>query len=295
MLDKSGGIAFRVLLPAVLLGLLLAAARPGHASQPPVPLANTYQQGIGLKGYWVSEKFDGVRAYWDGQRFLSRNGNIYEAPNWFVEGFPSIPLDGELWMGRQRFAELSGAVRKRIPVDREWRDIQFHAFDLPASGPFHERYGQLKALVESTDSRYLKLVEQEPATSHSALMVRLDKLVAEGGEGLMLKRRGSRYEAGRSDDLLKVKTFEDAEAVVVEHLDGKGRLQGMMGALRVELPSGRRFRIGTGFSDELRARPPAPGTRITFKYYGLTATGLPRFASFLRVRNDEPELSGQRP
>lgn len=197
--------------------------------------------------------------------------------------------------GAAALAELSGAVRKQTPVDRQWRDIQFHVFDLPAPGLFYRRYERLKALVQKTDSRYLKLVEQEQVISHTKLMARLDKLVAEGGEGLMLKRQDSRYEAGRSDDLLKVKTFADAEAVVVEHLAGKGRLQGMMGALRVELPSGRRFRIGTGFSDELRTKPPALGARITFKYYGHTATGLPRFASFLRVRNDEPESPGPRP
>ncbi len=280
--------AHRLLLPVLLL-ILIFVARVGEASPPPVPLANTYQQGIALEGYWISEKLDGVRAYWDGRSFLSRNGNVYQAPDWFVADFPDVPLDGELWMGRQRFAELSGAVRKRFPVDSEWHDIQFHVFDLPGPGPFYERYGQLQALIEQAGSRYLKLVEQKPASSHTALKARLDRVVGEGGEGLMLKRRESRYEAGRSDDLLKVKTFEDAEAVVVEHIAGKGRLQGMMGALQVELPSGRRFRIGTGFSDEMRARPPAPGARITFKYYGLTATGLPRFASFLRVRDDEPE------
>ncbi|MGO1461450.1 MAG: DNA ligase [Marinobacter sp.] len=276
----------------VLLSLLLATVRVGLASQPPVPLANTYQNGVSLADYWVSEKLDGVRAYWDGQRFLSRRGNVYQAPAWFVAGFPAVPLDGELWMGRQRFAELSGAVRKQTPVDSQWRDIQFHVFDLPASGVFKKRYKRLQVLVQQSDSRYLKLVEQRQATSHTKLMSRLEKLVAKGGEGLMLKRQHSLYKAGRSDDLLKVKTFSDADAVVVEHLAGKGRLQGMMGALRVELPDGRRFRIGTGFSDELRARPPAPGTRVTFKYYGHTATGLPRFASFLRVRNDEPETPG---
>lgn len=294
MLTYQKWSAFRLFLPALLL-ILVFVARSGEASPPPVPLANAYQQGIALEGYWISEKLDGVRAYWDGGRFLSRNGNVYQAPDWFVADFPDVPLDGELWMGRQRFAELSGAVRKQFPEDREWHDIQFHVFDLPGPGPFYERYGQLKALVEQADSRYLKLVEQKPASSHLALKARLDRVVGEGGEGLMLKRRESRYEAGRSDDLLKVKTFEDADAVVVEHIAGKGRLQGMMGALQVELSSGRRFRIGTGFSDKLRARPPAPGTRITFKYYGLTATGLPRFASFLRVRDDEPGQSGPEP
>lgn len=275
------------LLTALLLVIALTA-RAGETDPPPVPLASTYQQGVALDAYWVSEKLDGVRAYWNGRVFLSRQGNVYRAPDWFTEDFPGVPLDGELWMGRQRFADLSGAVRKRVPVHSEWRDIRFHVFDMPGSGPFHERYGQLQTIVENAESRYLKLVKQAPALSHSVLMEDLARVVSEGGEGLMLKRRDSSYVAGRSGDLLKVKAWEDAEAVVIAHLAGKGRLKGRMGSLEVELPNGRRFRIGTGFSDELRARPPAPGSRITFKYYGHTATGLPRFASFLRVRDDEP-------
>lgn len=287
MINRTLTVACRI-VPWVLWLFLMMGAPVAQASPPPVPLASTYQEGVELAEYWVSEKFDGVRAYWDGERFLSRNGNVYQAPAWFVAGFPSVPLDGELWMGRQRFAELSGVVRKQVPVDREWQQVRFHVFDLPAPGSFQQRYTQLKTLVEETPSPYLRLVEQAPVSSHRELMARLDSIVADGAEGLMLKRRESRYEAGRSDDLLKVKTFEDAEAVVIGHLPGKGRLQGLMGALQVELPDGRHFRIGTGFSDELRARPPAPGTRITFKHYGFTATGLPRFASFLRVRDDEP-------
>ncbi|WP_100638706.1 DNA ligase [Marinobacter salexigens] len=285
---------FRLFLSALLLALAIFV-RAGEASPPPVPLANTYQQGVALENYWISEKLDGVRAYWNGQSFLSRNGKVYQTPDWFTADFPSVPLDGELWMGRQRFAQLSGAVRKRVPVDSEWQEIRFHVFDLPGPGPFYERYEQLKTLVAKVGSRHLRLLQQKPASTHAELMAELDRVVAAGGEGLMLKRRESYYRAGRSDDLLKVKTFEDAEAVVVKHIRGKGRLQGMMGALEVELPSGRRFRIGTGFSDELRARPPVPGTRITFNYYGLTATGLPRFASFLRERNDDPEPRGPEP
>jgi len=281
-------IALRRWWPALLLALV-CATRPGYANPPPVPVANTYHKGVALEDYWVSEKFDGVRAYWDGRTLISRNGNVYRAPDWFVADFPDVPLDGELWMGRQRFAELSGAVRKRIPVDREWRNIRYRVFDLPGPGPFQERYQKLKAQVKKADSHYLELVNQTPVLTHAALMNRLDTVVAGGGEGEMLKRRESQYEAGRSDDLLKVKTFEDAEAIVIKHIAGNGRLQGMMGALLVELPGGRRFRIGTGFSDELRAVPPALGARITFKYYGFTATGLPRFASFLRVRDDEPD------
>ena len=217
---------------------------------------------------------------------------MYAAPDWFTAQFPSHPLDGELWNGRGRFAELSGVVRKAQPVDEEWRQVRFHVFDLPVPEKvFEQRYGQLKQLVEASGSPYLALVMQRPVASHPELMAELEQVVAAGAEGLMLKRRNSRYQAGRSDDLLKVKTHDDAEATVVGHLQGKGKYKGLMGSLEVELANGRRFRIGTGFSDVERHNPPTVGTVITFRYRGVTATGLPRFASFLRVRNDEPEVS----
>ncbi|MCS5562443.1 MAG: DNA ligase, partial [Marinobacter nauticus] len=209
---------------------------------------------------------------------------------WFTRQFPAQPLDGELWSGRGRFAELSGVVRKVQPVDQEWRQVRFHVFDLPeADVPFEQRYRRLQKLLAAADSRYLVLVEQRVIASHEELMARLQQTVAAGGEGLMLKRRKSWYQAGRSDDLLKVKSHQDAEARVVAHLPGQGKYEGLLGALEVELESGRRFRLGTGFTDEERHNPPAIGARVTFRYRGLTATGLPRFASFLRIRNDEPE------
>jgi len=262
-----------------------------QAQSPAIPLANVYHQGVvDLRDYWVSEKLDGVRAYWDGERFLSRGGHVYRAPAWFTRGFPSHPLDGELWSGRGQFARLSGIVRKRQPVDSEWQQVRFHVFDLPMRDTvFQVRYQHLKRWVEAASSRYLVLVTQRPVASHEVLMAELDEIVAAGAEGLMLKRKASLYQAGRSDNLLKVKAFDDAEAVVVDHLPGKGKYQGMMGALEVELENGRRFRIGTGFSDLDRSQPPEIGSTVTFRYRGHTATGLPRFASFLRVRNDEPE------
>ncbi|WP_323750532.1 DNA ligase [Marinobacter sp.] len=263
-----------------------------RAQPPAIPLANVYHQSVDLQAYWVSEKLDGVRAYWDGEQFWSRGGHVYAAPPWFTEQFPDQPLDGELWSGRGRFAQLSGVVRKQQPVAEEWQAVRFHAFDLPIKNtPFTARYQRLKKLVEESGSRYLVFVPQHSITHHEALMAKLDAAVAAGAEGLMLKRKASLYHAGRSDDLLKVKTFEDAEAVVTDHLPGQGKYRGMMGALEVELENGRRFRIGTGFSDADRRSPPPLGATVTFRYRGHTATGLPRFASFLRVRKDEPEAA----
>nr|BBJ05883.1 ATP-dependent DNA ligase [Marinobacter nauticus] len=271
------------------LPLLVTHSGQANAQPPAIPLANVYHSDVNLQDYWVSEKLDGVRAYWDGSQLWSRGGHVYQAPAWFTERFPEHPLDGELWSGRGRFAELSGVVRKAHPVQQEWRQVRYYVFDLPVPEVmFEQRYRQLEQLVEASGSPYLKLVEQRSVASHEELEAQLEAMVSAGAEGLMLKRRNSLYRAGRSDDLLKVKTHEDAEARVVGHVPGKGKYEGLMGALKVELADGRRFRIGTGFTDADRGDPLAIGSVITFRYRGLTATGLPRFASFLRVRNDEP-------
>jgi DNA ligase-1 len=276
---------------SLLITLLVCLSSTQAFANPPlIPLANVYHQGVKLDDYWVSEKLDGVRAYWDGQQLWSRGGHVYSAPDWFTDQFPAHPMDGELWNGRGRFAELSGIVRKAQPVDEEWREVQYHVFDLPvADVSFELRYRHLASLVEAAESPYLVLVDQYPVESHSGLMSELERIVAAGGEGLMLKRKASDYLAGRSDDLLKVKTHDDAEATVIAIIPGKGKYRGMMGSLEVRMEDGRQFRIGTGFTDADRHHPPALCTTVTFRYRGLTATGLPRFASFLRVREDEPD------
>ncbi|MBQ23735.1 DNA ligase [Alcanivorax sp.] len=259
------------------------------AQGPALQLAQTYEKGMVLQGYWVSEKLDGVRAYWNGEQLISKGGHVIKAPAWFVRGYPDTPMDGELWMGHGRFAEVSAAVRRLQPNAQEWRQIRYKVFDLPASeAPFSQRIQQMKALALASNAYTFSVIEQQPASSHVALLQRLDKVMAAGGEGLMLHHGDSLYQAGRSDAILKVKTYQDAEAVVIGHTEGKGKYRGMLGALVVQDEAGRRFKLGSGFSDAQRQIPPPIGATVTYKYYGLTANELPRFASFLRVRHDEP-------
>ena len=272
---------------AALLALMASAAPAGEAEAPSLLLANVYRDDVDLGQYWVSEKLDGVRARWDGERLRSRRGNPINAPPWFVAHFPRVPLDGELWMGRGAFERLSGAVRRQDPDEAQWREIRFMVFDLPASpATFDRRLRRLRELFGTIASPHVALVEHFRVADRAELMERLERVVAGGGEGLMLHRGGSRYVAGRSDDLLKLKKHQDAEAVVIGHLPGKGRLTGLLGALLVETPEGLRFRLGTGFSDDERRDPPPPGATVTYRYYGKTRKGVPRFASFLRVRDE---------
>lgn len=277
---NSGWVRLAALLAAALLPPAMLAAE-----SPPVALANVYEGEVALDGYWVSEKLDGVRGYWDGQRLLTRGGNPVNPPDWFTAGWPEVPLDGELWLGRGRFAETSGIVRTDAPVDAEWREMTFMVFDLPAhDGPFTQRLQALKKLLARADIDWLQPIEQFRVADHAALMKKMEAVAAAGGEGLMLHRGDSRYAAGRSDDLLKVKPYRDAEAKIIAHLPGEGKYQGMMGSMLVERPDGLRFKLGTGFTDAQRADPPAIGSWVTYRYNGLTKNGIPRFARFLRVR-----------
>ncbi len=237
--------------------------------------------------YWVSEKYDGARASWDGERLRFRSGRLVPAPEWFVAGFPKVALDGELWLGREIFARLAGIVNKKVPIDTEWRQVRFMVFELPgASGSFTERIEQMRKAIDAAAVPWLQSVEQFRVADNKALKQRLDDMVRLGGEGLMLHRADSSYHAGRSQDLLKVKQWLDSEAKVIAQRPGTGQYQGLLGALQVETKEGRRFLLGTGFSAAERRQPPPVGCTITYRYTGLTASGLPRFPAFLRVHQE---------
>lgn len=281
-------------LVLLVLAVLIVQPRIACAADfppPPAMLAKAYQIGVPLTDYLVSEKLDGVRGYWDGEKLLTRGGEKIEAPDWFTAGWPNFPMDGELWVGRGQFSATVSIIRKKSPDDGAWRTLQFMVFDLPAHpGTFTERNTALKSLLAGLALPWLRPVEQFKITNRAELRAAFKQVVSNGGEGLMLHRAASHYQAGRSDDLLKLKPYQDAEAQVIAHLPGKGKYQNMLGALLVETPEGLRFRIGTGFSETQRRNPPAPGSWITYRYIGLNeGSGIPRFASFMRMREDMPD------
>ncbi len=288
----------KYLLPGSLLLLLPAVPPVSVYAQPPKPpsapstapafsqppmLASSWEAGQVVSGWWVSEKYDGIRALWTGSVLQTRHGNRIMAPDWFVAGLPNWPLDGELWSGRGQFARTLSIVRDQVPSP-EWQDLQFLVFDAPAvPGGVELRWA---ALQQWTFPSHVVLVAQERLANEQELHTRLDAMERKGGEGLVLRRPHSPYTSGRSKDWLKVKPHEEGEAVVVRHLPGKGQHTGRLGSLEVQLPDGRRFRLGTGFSNAEREDPPPVGSTVEFRYSGLTRTGLPRFAVFLRERED---------
>ena len=252
-----------------------------------VLLAEIYKPGTDVTQYLISEKYDGVRAVWDGKSFISRAGNPINAPAWFTKNFPKTVLDGELWLGHRQFDALSGAVRKDVPIDAEWKNISYMVFELPnAKGSFEARAKRIVEIVKKANILQLKAVKQYHVKNEAELNLQLKKMAAAGGEGLMLHRADAPYVTGRSSVLLKLKMLYDAEAKVIEYIPGKGKYAGKMGALLVETPEGIRFKLGTGFSDAQRANPPAIGSLVTYTYRDVTKKGKPKFASFLRERHD---------
>ena len=274
--------------PASASGDAEAPAKDG----PPLLLAERWDSAQDLAGWWMSEKLDGVRAYWDGHTLISRLGNPFHAPDWFLAGLPDTPLDGELWIGRKAFQRTVGVVRRQDKSDH-WKDVRYLIFDAPATpGPFEERLAFVRGHIQQHRPPHALAHDHSCCAGLDHLKTELARVEALGGEGLMLRRPGSVYEVGRSTTLLKVKSFRDAEARVVDHLAGAGRHKGRLGSLLVELADGTRFAVGTGFSDAERGAPPPVGSLITFRYQELSDGGVPRFPSYVGVRLDAAGPTG---
>lgn len=237
-----------------------------------------------VAGWWMSEKLDGVRAVWDGSRLVSRNGNEFHAPGWFLAELPTgVVLDGELWMGRGAFQKTVSVVKKKAPVDAEWRGIRFMVFDAPeAVGGFEERLAFCARVLEGCE--VAEVLAHKACVGKRAMNRFFDEVCADGGEGIMLREPGSAYEAKRSRKLMKLKPFESDEAVMIG--TEPGAVEGMIGALVLRWGKVI-FRVGVGMSDEERMSPPEKGARITFGFCGLTDGGCPRFPRFVAVREYE--------
>src|SRR5258708_6961448 len=192
-------------------------------SGPPLLLAESWDNAADLSDWWMSEKLDGVRAYWDGKQFLSRQGNLYHAPAWFIEGLPDVPLDGELWIDRKKFQRTVSIVRRQDKSDL-WNEVHYLVFDAPAaSGGFEERLQFLKDSLARKEPKFARTLDHTRCKSLQSLRAELARVEALGGEGLMLRQPGSKYVAGRSTTLLKVKTFPDADALALCHHAYTGR------------------------------------------------------------------------
>lgn len=263
--------------------------------EPPLLLAQSWDSSTELTGWWLSEKLDGVRAYWDGKNLMSRLGNVFFAPAWFLAELPDTPLDGELWMARKSFQKTVSVVRRQDRSDH-WKRIRYRVFDAPsATGPFEDRISALQDFFRSASPEFTQLHEHERCRGLDHLRDELARIESLGGEGLMARQPGSEYVPNRSHTLLKIKTFRDAEALVIGHVAGRGRHKGRMGSVLARLEDGTEFSVGTGFSDAERADPPPPGSTINFRYQELSDAGVPRFPSFVRILHREEQATPKGP
>jgi DNA ligase-1 len=249
------------------------------AQKPQLLLLKTYKDQ-NVSGWVMSEKLDGVRAYWDGKNLISRGGKIIHAPKWFTKNHPPFPIDGELWSKRGDFENISSIVRDKEPSE-EWRQIKHYIFEVPnAKGGLFERLEKVRAYESET----IKIIEQVGVKSTEHLEEFLKEVESKGGEGVVVRDPSAPYVAKRTSKALKVKSFQDSECEVVELFKGEGKYSDVLGSLKCVLENKTTFKIGSGFSDKERKNPPKVGDIVTFKYKELTKYGKPRFPVFLRVR-----------
>lgn len=247
-------------------------------------LLKTWQPSQDVRGWLMSEKLDGVRAYWDGQKLISRGGKIFAAPQWFTEGFPPFAMDGELWSKRGDFENIVSIVRRKQPHSG-WKQVSYQVFDVPnQAGGLLNRLRVLENYLSDHPGTYIRIIDQVPCKGQKHLQQYLDQLVSLGAEGLVVRNPAVPYQGGRSSDALKMKQYSDAECTVSGYKPGKGKLKGLTGALLCRMDNGQEISIGSGLNQSLRTSPPALGQVITFKYYGLTKYGKPRHPVFLRLR-----------
>jgi len=258
--------------------------------KPAIQHGVTYKTVSDISQYYVSEKLDGIRGYWNGKQLITRQGNLINSPSWFTLHWPTYPMDGELWIKRDTFQPLLSCVSKNKAEENKktscWKNVRFMMFDLPThSGKFSLRVKKMRTLLTKVTSPYLAMINQIKFNNMNELDLFFNDIVVAKGEGLMLHFAGAFYKNGRNSALMKLKKNQDAEATVIAHTQGKGKYQGQLGAIQVKTAKGIIFKIGTGFSDKQRANPPQIGTIITFKYNGLTQAGVPRFARFWRIKS----------
>ena len=278
----SGSIFISVLFVPILLF--------AHSSSPAANLelqtTDTYQEQEDIQGWYMSEKLDGIRGYWDGKKLWTKNGNPIHAPVWFTDGLPNFELDGELWSSQGKFEFIASTVLDATPSP-QWHSLTYNIFEVPhARGDFQTRLNKIATWLRSHPNKHVRIIAQQPCNGRDHLYDFLKQVRERDGEGIILKDPRREYRDGSNQRVLKLKNYSRSTGSVIGYTPGKGQFKGMMGSLRVSLKNGTLFNLGTGFNKEQRMHPPAIGSTVLFKHCGLTRRGKPRFASFLRITQE---------
>ena len=276
-------------------------------------------------GWYISEKYDGIRAIWDGEKFISRGQKVFTyVPDFFKELMPpGFALDGEIWISRNNFKEVSrlstlkiGSSKSQKEIDKLWQgktnkdSVKYMVYDIPNSEqPFETRMKLLEQVVKDREEVWekqenilecpIKFTKQTKIESMEQLVNTYKEITKMGAEGVMLRAPNSPYETKRSKYLLKYKIKEDSEAIVTGYTMGTGKYSGLLGSLDCDLiidnkPSGIKFNIGTGFTDKDRTEYKNPksssyipiGSIISFSYMELSEDSVPRHPVYRGIRDD---------
>lgn len=254
------------------------------AEKPDLFLLKTYDETKSVVGWVMSEKLDGIRGFWNGRELLTRGGQRIMAPDWFTQHYPPFAIDGELWTKRGDFEQISSIVRRKN-ADERWRKITHQIFEVPnQQGGLLDRLAVLRDYLQTKPQNPIRIIQQQRITQQSQVKQFLQEITQQGGEGAVVRNPDTAYQTGRLSSALKVKKYLDSECIVMKILPGKGKYTGQMGSLLCQTKKGLLIKVGSGFKDIQRKNPLPIGSTITFKYYGLTKNGIPKYPVFLRVR-----------
>lgn len=286
-------------------------------------LAQTFDPGKhNPAGHFMSEKLDGMRAFWDGgiskgkdartvgymkeskdciaTGLWSRLGNVIHAPSWWTAHLPDYPLDGELYLLDGDFQDIVSICRSH---SGDWRDVKYFIFDMPPFDALHVKRDMPPFRVFENVYNHLKTLGNKVVIPHRQILLPLNTATAKVQmyqfldtcvEGLMLRKQHSIWTPKRCSDLLKLKKIQDAEGVVVGWKPGKGKFEGMMGSLELSVAGDLKAEI-SGFTDDERLllngwpiRFPA-GTVVAFTFREMTKGG----KDFKEARFDRERTSVQ--
>jgi DNA ligase len=256
-----------------------------HGEAPKLFSLKVYHDDLNVTGWVMSEKLDGVRAYWNGKQLISRSGKVFNPPQSFTQGFPSFALDGEIWSRRGEFEHIVSIVNSK-GSNEGWAELSYNIFEVPhQKGGLLQRLNILEEYLHTDIADKLSILKQTKIKNAQQVKLFFDKVIAGGGEGIVLRDPDEPYYTGRTSSALKHKPFTDAECKITAVIEGKGKFSGQLGAVKCDY-KGKIIKIGSGFTSEQRKNSFDIGTVVSFKYYGLTHLGNPKYPVFLRVRSD---------
>jgi DNA ligase-1 len=256
-----------------------------HGEGPKLFSLKVYRDDINVTDWVMSEKLDGVRAYWDGKQLISRSGRVLNPPRSFTQGFPPFALDGEIWSRRGEFEHIVSIINTKESQEN-WDELSYNIFEVPhQKGGLLQRLDVLEKYLYAHVAEKLHILKQTKIKDEHQVKSFFEQVIARGGEGIVLRDPDEPYYTGRTSSALKYKPFTDAECKIIAVIEGKGKFSGQLGAVKCDY-KGKIIKIGSGFTSEQRKNSFLIGTVISFKYYGLTHLGNPKYPVFLRVRTD---------